>query len=537
MNATLRDSTITRPQMPTAEDEARAVHQFTRLQILMEDWDDVVEEWLEEHIGAERAQVWGVPDTSASPLADLSRQLSTPGLYGKRPTWKHANARNLELVGPDGHLERAGFFTRGVFVQYLTLGLGDVFVRFELTRDGRLTQRIVFPHNVYLRAKVDEESCPGELWELRYRHLAPEDKWVFVWEVYDLGERSVTGEEIRAPSHRVHLAKAGEKGQAGGLGEDVSHRFLVPPGEEPGPLVGDAYPYRTADGRPILPFAQYKDADTGQLWNYLSKRGAHRGTLNAALYWSYAGYCARDATGSYTIVGGLVPGSHQVIEAEGGGIHPGQPLKTKIITPGSIEYHRVAEDQTPFVHTVGPGANLTDVADFADRYEMKQAVRWGLNPSDLSRTAANPSSAAALMVSNEGKRDFSEQVEPVFRRVDLTAVQIAAIVLRAGGVATYDEQGYSVVYYRIPRSAAEQRELRERLQWEEERGQRSEIDTYRELHPGTTEDDARAALVRVALERARLDRAISDALAAEGLEPVTPREPNNTDNNPNPGEE
>ena len=53
-----------RPMMPTAADQQRAIHQFTRLQILMEEWDQVLEDWREEHIGAERSQVWGLVDLS-----------------------------------------------------------------------------------------------------------------------------------------------------------------------------------------------------------------------------------------------------------------------------------------------------------------------------------------------------------------------------------------------------------------------------------------------------------------------------------------
>lgn len=516
-----------RPQMPTGDDEQRAVHQFTRLQILMEEWDEVIGEWLEDNIGAERAQAWGIPDTSSNPLADLSRQLSTPGLYGKRPRWTHANARNTGLTGEGGHLEQAGFFTKAVFVQYLTLGLGDMLVRFDLTRDGRLCERLVWPHNVYLRAKPDEEDRACELWELRYRYLATEKQWAYCWDVYDLGEVSSSGVELRPPSYRVHIATPGEgdrKG-SGGLGDDVSHRFLLRGDGSFGAKVGDDYPFRTEGGRPILPFAHYKDADTGMLWNHWSKRGAHRGTLNAALYWSYAGYCARSATGSYVIVAGLVPGAHQVVRGSGrlgddrNPISGNPPVLTKMLTPGALEYHQLSDDnQPPFVHEVGAGVHLPDVSGFADLYEMKQATRWGLNPSDLSRQHANPTSAAALMVSNEGKRNFSEQVEPVFRRVDLEAVQIAAVILRQAGIATFDEQGHTVAYHRIPLSPAEQRELREQMQWEEDRGQRSEVDTYRKLHPGTTEDDALAALVAVAVQRARLRAAIREALAAEGLE-------------------
>lgn len=512
--------------MPTAADEERAIHQFTRLQILMEQWDDVIGEWLEDQIGAERAQVWGIPDTSSNPLADLSRQLSTPGLYGRRPDARHTTKPFANgLVGERGFLTQAGFWTKQQFIQYLTLGLGDMFVMFDISREGKLFERIVFPHNVYLMPDPDDEGRAVQLWELKVRKLVPENTFVFTWDVYDLGALDQAGRRIREPSWSVRLATPGsvESGQFGGLGEDVSRRFLLRPDGGFGALVGSEYPWVSeVDGLPLLPFPHYQDSDTGQLWNWWNKRGAHRGTLNSALYWTYAGHCAKDATGSYVIIAGLHPGAHTVIQGGTGNRNPIDgvvPIKTKLMTPGAMEYHEIQDGKTPFVHEVGPGANLPNVLEFADRYEMKQAVRWGLNPTDLSRQAANPSSAAALMVSNEGKRDFSAVVEPVFRKVDLLSFQIAAIVLRAGGLANFPETGYSITYVRIPKSPGELKSEREDLEWEEERGQRSEIDTYRKRHEGTTEEDATAALVKVALDGARLNQAIDVALIEAGLPP------------------
>lgn len=515
-----------RPMMPTAVDEQRAIHQFTRLQILMEDWDDVLEEWREEHIGAERAQVWGLVDTSSNTLADMARQLSTPGLYGRRPRWFNQDDGADGLTGEGGLYDQAGWPSKMAFVSYLTLGLGDWFIRWDVNNRRRFVAELVAPHNIYLQEDPDTPGKANQLWRLRRKLLRPENVWVFVWEVYDLGRVNAKGEFVRPPSFRIYEANRGQRPgknslfKPGGLGRDLSGRFVVNPATgEFGPLVGDNYPWISeVDGFPRLPWAHYKDADTGQLWNTFTKRGAHRGALNAALYWTYAGHCARDATGSYVIVAGLQPGSISTILGPGGasGVQSNRntisgdvPVRTKLIEPGAIDYHETKEDQTPFVHEVGPGANLPDVTNFADRYEMKQAVRWGLNPSDLSRQAANPASAAALMVSNEGKREFAAQVEPVFRRADLEAVQAAAIVARVGGLGDFPEIGYSVQYHKIPASIGEKKEQREQLTWEQDQGTMSKVDVYRSLNPGTSEEDAIAALTKVQLDNEKLEASIS----------------------------
>lgn len=526
-------TTADRPRMPTFVDDQRAIHQAVRLGILLDEWDDVESEWLEEHIGAERSQVWGIPDTSANPLADLSRQLTTPGLYGIRPDFRRTQGGGDDLVGPNGHMERAGFFTKQQFVQYLVLGMGDLFVRFGINSRKQLTIRLVWPHNVYLQAPSDDPSNPNQLWELRRRWLQLEEQWIFTWEVWDLGLVGFDDQIIREPSYRIYRAESGvpgikpaagqsgNKGASGGLGTDLSHRFIQQPDGAYGALVGAEYPWITEAGIPVFPHVQYKDADTGMLWNTFLKRGAHKGTLNTGLFWTYAGHCARDATGSYVIIAGLAEGSHQVYQgapfARGDSRGAGAgAVKTKLITPGAMEYHSINEGETPFVHEVGPGANLEMVVNFADRYEMKQAVRWGLNPTDLARTAANPSSAAALMVGNQGKRDFSAQVTPIFRSRDLESIARAAIVLRAAGVANFPQLGYSTQYFVIPRSPAEQKEHRDDLDWKKKQGQMSEIDIYRNLNPGTTEADAMAALVKVAEQDARLQDTIDTALVDIG---------------------
>ena len=142
---------------------------------------------------------------------------------------------------------------------------------------------------------------------------------------------------------------------------------------------------------------------------------------------------------------------------------------------------------------------------------MKQAVRWGLNPTDLSRGSSDPSSAAALMVSNEGKREFSAQVAPVFRAADQQSVRVAAIVARQAGLGTYPERGWVVEYVPIPLSATERQAVRDDLDWQAEHAMVGPIERYRRLHPTASTDDAVAALVRAAAEQRQVDEAMAAA--------------------------
>lgn len=517
-----------RPWLPTWADERRSRMQQTQFQILSEEHDDVVRDWLRAHVSEERLAKWGPPDTSRNPVSDVCRQLSTPGLYGKRPNVGHLNERNQALIGPDGILDKAGWAPKLQRAQYFTLGIGDWFIRPAVV-DGRLSLRMVSPHNVYTIGNPDAPDRALQLWELRLRwwvwmneeEQKLEGSWIYAWDKYDISDP-------KNPRFTIE-ALTGDM-----AGHDVTERFLAVEGVEFQPLEGAAYPWRRRDGTAVIPYAHYRAIDAGDPWNHLDKRGAFRGTLNAILYASYAGHCARDATGSMVIIGGLMPWGGDVIDS--GGATPagsdddagagGDAAYTAVqITPGTVLYHRVETGAQPFVKEVGPGARLTEVAQFARDYEIQIAMEWGLNPADVTREHANPTSGAALAISNKGKREFSEQVEPVFRKADLELVALCAIECRLAGMGDFDDDGYAIAYHRLERTEQERQADRDDADWELEHGHASDVEIYQRRHPGTTEEQAIAALTAAAVQKARLQKSIAEALEEEGLAPAPPPAP------------
>lgn len=514
---------VDRPQMPTPSDDARVEHQTSRIRVQLEDWDDLAADWVKIHIGGERSSIWGIPDTSSNAQAELSRQLSTPGLYGKRPVIAHQD--NVDaFTGPDGLLDQAGWLSKMAWVQFLTLGISDMFVNVGVDRLGGISIRIVFPTDVYLEPDPDVPDRARALWHLRRRFLRDpegEGKWIFVWDVYDLGVHApivVAGDkaEVIVPA-RFWVQEAKPRGDTIGLisdsprklGNDITHRFF--PGLD---MSGENYPWRTTGGRALIPFIHYKDIDTGMLWNTTVKRGLYRGTLNSMLYWTYAGHCARDSTGEFVIVTGLHPppsGAIKMRDSSTQGEDPtwgNRAVMRMTVEPGTVWLAAKKDDEEVTVNVIGAAVNLEQVTNFADRYEMKQATRSGLNPSDLSRTQANPASAAALMVSNEGKRDFSAQAAPIFRRRDLDVIELSSVVARGARLGDFPERGYSIEYKQIPRTPTEQGERREQLTWERDQGLASSLDLYKELHNGTNDEAALLALVRVSEEEALLRNTI-----------------------------
>ncbi len=125
-------------------------------------------------------------------------------------------------------------------VQFYVTGLREMMVRAHVAEDGRLRFRPVYPDMVWADAPVDAPEQPRTVHEYRLRHVeghGPEPVWT-------VDVLSVADPE--APVYRVHLLTGG-----GTLGADISEATLG------GDYSGEAYPYRRADGRPVLPYVLY----------------------------------------------------------------------------------------------------------------------------------------------------------------------------------------------------------------------------------------------------------------------------------------
>jgi hypothetical protein len=497
--------------MPTDEDQARSEMLESRLAILSEDFEDLVRAWCLEHMDEDRVDAMGPPDVSANPLADLCRQFSTPGLYGHRPKPAHGNRRNDALIGPGGHLDRAGYWTKMQQVQYLTLGLGDHYLRLDVPPDLQaLTVRPVAPHNIFVRCHPDRPDQIVELWELRLRFWHDRNRWIYAWDQYDLGEQRRGKAEtwVRPPSYRVLAAKKDDG--------DVSNVFLGVVGGYAG--MGDhetAYPYVSpATGRPLLPWVRHTSRDTGRAHNHLEKRGTARGTLNAALYWTYGGHAAKSASGKAVVLENLQLAGASVVAQNGSTA----TVQTITIMPGAFVSAVPIEPGSPTnVREVGPGGELDTLLRWCSQYEMHQAVRWGLSPSDALKQSANPTSGAALFISNQGKREFSRQVEEVFRRSDLEAIRVAAALLTRAGLGSFDEDGYTIGYHEIPRSPEELREERDEIDWQMEHDFITPEAAYQRKNPGASDEDAHRAVMSARLGKMRLEAELKKAAEAEGL--------------------
>jgi hypothetical protein len=492
----------TRPTFPDAEDERRYKHCWARHKVLEEDWDDVLEEWASIHVGPERLAKWGPLDTSSNFLSNISKQLTTPGHYGERPTPRHPDDRADPLVKVGGLLDQAGWATKLQRLQYFCTGMGDYLIRASVT-NGKASLRLVPAHMVYDRANPSDPTDIWERWELRLRWHEVVDgdgRYVWAWDQYCI-------EPGKEPTYRV-MAKL----DAGPELTDLSHVYL----KKTGGLNGTEYPFRHTRGPKAgqlrLPYAKYRSVDSSNVWNWKVGRDDYLASLNIALLHSYALHSARDASGTMVLVAG--------VKAPGGNVSTvdGTSVVSLPVTSGSMLFLELDGNHGLQTVEIGPGGQLEPLSTYAHQYEIRAGVRMGLAPADIIKQHANPTSGAALAISERGKRAYSRQTEELYRSSDLDLLELLALLFNLDdGHLNLPESGYSLTYAKIGATADEEQGERDQLDWEQQKGHKSEVDVYIAKHPGTSPEAAVAELVRVRVDQARLKLTTDEALQAAGL--------------------
>ena len=124
-----------KPAAPTPEIEDRWRHSAKRRRMLTGNWLLDLEEELSKHLPIDRRRAWGIADMSSNVFRSISQALSA--LYDLQPivTVKGENAQNAAiLLEKNGLIDRAGLWPLMQFVQYMTIGLNDMFIRTDICR-------------------------------------------------------------------------------------------------------------------------------------------------------------------------------------------------------------------------------------------------------------------------------------------------------------------------------------------------------------------------------------------------------------------
>lgn len=493
--------------MPTDTDEDRSRILLPMSRVLDEDWSDVAADYMSEFIAEERLASWGPPDTSDNVFADICRQLATPGHYGHRPVFRHRNNSANRLIKPGGLLDQARYASKLQSVEYRAWGLGDMLVHVHAPSSDRLVFRPVQPQNVYVEASDEDPSEPVVIWELRRRYVAAAGGTIWAWDRW-----SIRPDDIHYRVVAAHDAKYAQDSVGVKSGDDITELLF---GET---FEGDDYSWRTKDGDPALPWAWYRTADSGALWQSTVRYGAFKATLGVAVLSTYVMHAARDASGSTVIVHGLEPPATTARR-----IGSQDQTRSIHLSPGSMLFLAEREGSKGVgVTTVGPGANLQPLDLFLRAKRQQAAERFGIGDAAAVANSSNPTSAQSMLLSHATRREAAEQSEELFRAGDMALLRACSVCLRAHGVSV-PESGYTVQYWRPDAMPQEMQARREQDEWDVANGYRSTVDVYMDRHPGTSREDAIASLARVKMDQTAITREIQsmepDEVAAIGVDP------------------
>lgn len=411
--------------------------------------ESLVQDRLVRAIGTTRATALRIVDLTSNPAWYVCGQLAA--LYREIP----------EVDPPTGAEEtaaavlEAGWWQLAQRVQRDTVGLNDCFVRVDLDPDGAPAFRIVPPDLVSVVASPLAPSQPLALSEWIQD---PEDpsRWV----------------QLRTDP-RVRLYGAYD---ADGI--DVSERVLG------GSFSGEAYPW-VVDGRPVLPYVAYHAAETGYTIDPYTGREIYEGALQLGVYYSLFGHALRQASWAQRYAVGVRP--------VGGDTDESGRRKDLVADPATVTLFEPSEDGggSPTVSQWAPPVDPDRFYSAIERYE-RRLVEAALSTVGVSRRESDVRSAMSLAVSREAQRDAQRAYEPVFRRSDIRLLRLVA------GLRGEPTDGWRISYRSLPRDASELAAEVERMEKLIVAGLLDRVSAYQQLHPGLTDQEAEAAVARIA---------------------------------------
>lgn len=476
------------PPWPWSWEQDRIDAVSARDELLRDAHEETLHDFLEKVWGPKKRAVVGLLDTSWNPLRTWAQQMSTPGLYSVRPTTRGPKGTE-GLVGERGLLDRAHWAPVMQHVEYLCRGLGDMFVR-PVHRAGKIGLVQVKPWAVHVETDPCDPSRATELWErCLYRDLERK-AWSWVWEVFDISDPD-------RPSWKVLSATQHDRE---GKPLPVANLFYedVPPEG----LSGDTYTWRYGSGEPHVPHVHYRSRILPGFWSWETMRGLHRGTFQCARLSNGLLYAADMASHRAVLLMNCAPVGSETVNAGTAGA-----VQTQEIMPGTmVPMQLLRPDQPASVTEVGPGMDVVGQWSVVRSYTLSMLASHGLRESDVVRAEANPTSAAALVISDASRREAQRQLAPLFEESDRELIRKIAALARVHGLGDYpDEDVYTVSYSMIERTSDELQTQREEEDFERKHGLISTVEQYMRRR-GVDRETAIRELKRVRDDERELER-------------------------------
>jgi len=465
------------PPPKDTEEVQRVEHTRLRRRLLYSCYETDLDAMIRRAVGNVRSDAWKPLDLTANPYLSIWQQ--TAVLYDSAPAVAGSEAVAAAMV-------EAGAWSLMQRVQRDTLGLREMLVRVAVDEGGTVTIRPVFPDMVQVEVAPGDPSRPVKVKEwLR----DPELGWVR--HVYDIGNSA-------APYYAAFTAS----------GEDVSEQVL---GQS---FSGDAYPFRLANGTPILPWVVYHAAQTATVFDPYTMREVVEGSLMLGVYLTFFGHVLRDSSWPQRyVIGARVLGA-DVVDGQGNVLAGRREVVTDPATLLELELDPTYTGQ-PLVGQWSASADPAKMLEAISMYERRVLTLAGIQAPEVTRQDADIRSGYSLAVSREQVRTLQRVYEPQFRRGDLQTIAIVATLLNRATGTAYPESpaDYRITYTGLPKSSAERLGELAEIKARTEAGLLGPISAYIELNPGTPYPEAFSAVVSARLEQSAVDEAVAAQLA------------------------
>lgn len=453
------------PPMPSDPQEmARIQTTRQRWRLLYSQYGCDVQERLARQLATVRREAWGAPDLTAAPYEQMWEQVAVS--YDTPPDVVYPTGG--EPMGP--LLEDAGLWSLMQRFQRDLLGLREMLMHVAVDEEGTVSFRPVRPDMVGARANPYRRDEPVRVEEWIRHETAG-----WVQHIMDISDPSAPYYVVVDPQRT-----------------DITRDILG------GGFTGSHYPYRRADGTPVLPYVLYHAKRTGYLWDANALAAVAEGSINICVLLTFYGHVVRNTAWRQRYLMGAEPRGSGVEAADGG-----HSTRSEVITdPGSVVLLDPQEGFSgqPLVGTwdqpVDPEALLRSIA----MYERRILSAAGLSPADVTRQTADIRSGYSLAVAREAVRSLQARVEPQLRRGDRSLLALTAVLHNRATGGSLPEEGYEVNYTGVGETPMDAALHREAMRMDIAAGLLSPVDAYMELHPGISRENAIRDLVRIANE-------------------------------------
>lgn len=357
-------------------DFTRIDHIRLRRRMLYGQHEQDIRQRISESISHVRSAAWGAVDLTANPFLRVHDQMS--GLYNEEPI----------LIGPAAalaavseQLDDVGYFTKMKNVQRDVSALREMLMLVEQTDDGIKVLQ-VSPDDIDATSSARD---PDDLLNVKWYHTKGSETYYIEYDV----------------KAQIYRAMQGER--------DISDEILG------GSFNGEAYPFRDALGKPVMPWIIYRAQDTGSIFNSWTGREAVECTLQLGLLYTYFSHVVRNAAWAQRYILNAMPLGAEITEDDDieGVASTRQRIDSDPSTVLMLKSYDGMQSQIgDFSSPVDPAKVIEAIKVYEDR------AMESILGSSVVKNDSDIRSGYSLAVSREESIKAQKGFLPLFRRSD-----------------------------------------------------------------------------------------------------------------------